>query len=658
MRRTLGPITVVIAVSAVVSALVGAATAVAGPRTVAVPVTSYESRLGSMPGFSSLVRVRVRIPRGGRVWPVADEDPSAAGVVVRRGDCTARFAIGAELDEPRKGGAAGTGSPLRRSRAIVTDLDGRRRGLTAWSRAGTDGETGARAALTAVRLPATILPGSPFRDVVVYAFQAAAGARCGRSGWDAILRGALRVVDIGIIAPYLPDDPAPLIDVARVPHLTIGGTGLTGGVEAGGSSVGDTDGDGRPELGLAVPSARTEGPGELRLVNVGPLTGSISISDPAATTTRLRPFALDTIALAAGDLNGDGLSDLLLERGGIRSDNAVTAVLGRRGGGTVALDDPASAYLTVVARSGCGAGLGATSGTTAPGDLDGDGHPDLVVAATDCAADAGDGRGPDLPERLWLVSGQGRGGTVVLGTSRRARVLAELPDAAGVSAFPIGDVNGDGLADLATSGNVGDRGSWVGVLFSSATDTTPVQAASAAGRGVVVRSATCAGLRTAGPVGDVNGDGFADLIVNGSDECGADVPFGAVLFGGPATGRLAPEQIVATGRGLSIDAWVGPAGGDRDGDGLADLVASDGELAYVIGGRSTPGPIVLRRLGTTGRRVRADVGHTVGGLMEEVVALPDADGDGRPELAIGASDAPFGGHRRQGAVYVLGSRAG
>jgi hypothetical protein len=664
MRRLAGLLTSLVAIAAA-GAVAAGPSAAAPARTLDVPVFSYESGVGGVPQPSGLLRVRIRVPDGGRVWAIPEDD--AGGLIVRRGACTARIVLGAELDRPTP---RADGPPARqRIRATVTGSNGARHRAAAWGSGAVRTEAGSRsvavavpaaradpgirAAIAVVRLPALVLHRMPYRELVVLAEQASLGKHCTTATWDAIIEDALRTVDLRVTGTYLPDNPAPVLDVDALPHLTIAGTGGQTWFGDNATAVGDTDGDGRPELavtyGWAVGQQLVS---ELHLVNLGGLTGSASIADPATTTLVVSgPGAQAPRPLDAGDVDGDGLADLLLDTGEEGTDRSILLVRGRRGGGTVDLADPAAAFLTVLAAPpGPGNGPDVTS-AVAPGDVDGDGHPDLVVTATANPGATPRRRGP---ARVWLVSGADQPGPVVLGESPRARVLAQ----ADATIVAVGDVNGDGLADLGTSGRVGADGSWAGVLFSSATDRGPVALDAPGARGIVVRSADCPHLWADGPVGDVDGDGHADLIIDGpEEERGDDVAPGAVLFGGAEAAVLSPGELVPSGRGLTVDLSLQAAGGDRNGDGLADLLANDGDAAYVVYGHRGPAAIQIRRLGAGGQRVKITLGPPVV-LIDALVAVPDADGDGRPELAFGGQHMAIDGRPEQGGVVVLGSRAG
>src|SRR5215207_3480880 len=158
------------------------------------------------------------------------------------------------------------------------------------------------------------------------------------------------------------------------------------------------------------------------------------------------------------------------------------------------------------------------------------------------------------------------------------------------------------------------------------------------------------------PAGDVDGDGVDDVVVGAPRyDAGKETNTGAawVLFG---TGEGDPEsRSVAAARGFRIDgaaafdtAGAAVAGiGDVNGDGLDDVLVGapladagerkDAGAAYVVLGRADTEPVDLAAPGSaalvvvgTGRNDR---------LGSSVAALPDANGDGRGDLVVGAPRA-------------------
>jgi hypothetical protein len=183
-------------------------------------------------------------------------------------------------------------------------------------------------------------------------------------------------------------------------------------------------------------------------------------------------------------------------------------------------------------------------------DVNGDGFADLAVR---------DGAVTNAPTRtrLYLGSAAGPSGTPSL--------TLDGPDS-GLRTFygrlvGVGDVNGDGYADLAQgaeepSGGVG----WVYVYFGSATGPRATPS-------LTLRepegSIASFGLRVAG-VGDVNGDGYADLAVAGRTDAGQRL----YVYLGSATGPRPTPAFSLTGDPRSLAGFA-----DFNGDGYADLAA-------------------------------------------------------------------------------------
>src|SRR4051812_24623402 len=174
--------------------------------------------------------------------------------------------------------------------------------------------------------------------------------------------------------------------------------------------------------------------------------------------------------------------------------------------------------------------------------------------------------------------------------------------------------------------------------------------------------------------GDVNGDGVADTVVgapraNPADREDAGSAF--VVFGRPGDtgGELDLSEL--GDRGFRVNGaaagdmlgWSVDGAGDVNGDGLADVLvgaraSQDGRpgAAYLVFGKKDAGTINLAAPGAAARRF-AGVGD--GDLTGFAVAfVPDLDGDGHPDIAIGAPRVDLGADAEDaGAVYVVRSGA-
>ncbi|KKT01294.1 MAG: FG-GAP repeat domain protein [Candidatus Nomurabacteria bacterium GW2011_GWA2_43_15] len=242
----------------------------------------------------------------------------------------------------------------------------------------------------------------------------------------------------------------------------------------------------------------------------------------------------------------------------------------------------------------------------------------------------------------------------------------------GLDTASIGDLNNDGVNDLAV-GTLGDdtggsgRGA-VYILFMNADGTVASSqkiADSTGGFGVLVNSDQF-GLAVAG-IGDLNNDDVSDLVVGapGDDTGGSGRGAVYILFMN-ADGTVASSQKIASGTGgfgalLNGDAFGTSVAslGDLDGDEITDLAV--GAYTDDTGGSSRGAVYVLfmNADGTVASSQKiADNTGGFGTLVNSdafgisVAGIGDLDGDNILDLAVGAWGDDTGGNFR-GAVYIL-----
>jgi FG-GAP repeat len=258
------------------------------------------------------------------------------------------------------------------------------------------------------------------------------------------------------------------------------------------------------------------------------------------------------------------------------------------------------------------------------GDLNGDGVDDLAVGAIY------NDQGGSAAGKVSIFFG-GR----PFDTGRDLDLVGEAADDHfGVSVAGAGDVNGDGFDDLIVGARLNDRnGSAAGAAYiffgGPSMDAVPDV--------VLVGEAAddWFGQSVAG-AGDVNGDGYADVIVGApyNDRNGSAAGAAYLFLGGPRMDNV--PDLILTGEGADDQfGWSVGGGGDVDGDGLDDMVVgarlypdtlANGRAYLFLGGRPPDGtPDVLLD------------GEAVGDWFGSVVAvLPDMNGDGRAEIGVGA----------------------
>ena len=619
-------------VLAVVGGLVAlaAAPAIASGREVAVAVRAYTAPT-LIPHSVSALRLVVRVPPGAQVkrGGVGSGVPVLAAV---RGRCRIRVALFAEASDTvgrLPAGRAAPGVAVRAADGVVGRVPSRL--------IGPQTSEGVRFAIRVFRLPDGVLPHFSSRMVFVGAMQGSSVRHCPKGALDRVLLAAVARPRLAVVGDYPPDAPPAVVDVASLPRWTIGGYREDGQFGSPMVSVGDTNGDGRPELAIYDIRGDT-----MYLVDADTRDGAVSIADPHTASLRLLHVGSMKPVVPAGDIDGDGRQDIVVLDAppGLRQPGA-RVVLGRASGGVVDVTRPGAAYLTILGPRGC-RGVQSIRTVDAAGDMDGDGVGDLVVASTCRDATA-----------LWVVPGGGGPGTITLGVGD-GRAFSLAHSSREVSVAALGDVNGDGLGDVAVGAHVNHRAR-VTVIFGAATHT-PVGLVRPGARGFVIAAGSCRDLYLAGLTGDVNGDGRGDVLITTGDECPEAAAF--VVFGTPATGRVTLATLVRDGGGISLDAPASALGGDATGDSLADLLVNGQDnVIYLVAGRREPGAVQMRRLGAGGRGYRVPTGAP-GSFVGDVVGVPDIDGDGRLELAFATPYLTSGGLASAGAVQILGSRSG
>ena len=317
------------------------------------------------------------------------------------------------------------------------------------------------------------------------------------------------------------------------------------------------------------------------------------------------------------------------------------------------------------------------------GDLDGDGVGDLAVGSHF------DGDGGTKRGAVWIVFLQGDG------TVKAEQKISDLfggfggvlaaGDVFGSSLAALGDVDGDGVQDLAVGAPDDDDGGSargaVWILFLNADGTVKAEQKLSSSSGGLVGPLDDADLfgSSLAALEDLDGNGVRELAVGarGDDDGGMDR--GAVwVLSLAANGTVVDEQkisAVAGGFGGALvdrDAFGASVAhvGDLDGDGVGELAVGSLELGFL--GKHPTGPpsagavwvLALNADGTV--KTQLEIGEAQGGFTgaldvldrfgAAVAALGDLDGDGIGDLAVGAPCDDDGGATslaERGSVWLV-----
>ena len=347
-----------------------------------------------------------------------------------------------------------------------------------------------------------------------------------------------------------------------------------------------------------------------------------------------------TFVRGAGDLNGDGLADI------------VGAYPYSSGGYTYVFLSPLSSSETTGSADGTWAGEDSSDYAgwdTAPaGDVNGDGLDDLLVGAYSVDT------GGQSAGAAYLVLGPASGSASL--STARAKLTGEYEyDYAGYAVAGPGDVDGDGFDDLLIGAPYDDdEASSAGAAYLVLGPVSGTSSLGAADFKLTGQSSNDQAGYSVSAAGDTDGDGYADLLVGAQGPRGYAGAVYVIL--GPLTDDMSLADADGSFWGEQPETYAGTYGldaaGDMDGDGHDDIAvgahAYDGYrgATYVVLGPATGsmdlGEADVRLLGTDSNDY---MGYAIGGGG-------DVDGDGLDDLLIGAPYADENG-TESGTVYLL-----
>lgn len=399
----------------------------------------------------------------------------------------------------------------------------------------------------------------------------------------------------------------------------------------------------------------------------GGFTGVLDLSDQFGNSVAM-----------LGDLNGDGISDLAV--GAFGDDDGsfgrgAVWILFLNSDGTVRshqkISDTAGGFSgELVNQDRFGSSL------VALGDLDGDGITDLAVGAF------GDDDGGDERGAVWVLflnsDGTVKSHQKISDTEGGFTGVLDDVDKFGYSVALLGDLDGDGVSDLAVGAPEDDDGDpppishsgavWILFMNCDGTVKSHQKISNTEGGFAGVLVGDYFGYSVAS-LGDLDRDGISDLAVGAPDDDDGGTDRGAVwvLFLNRDGTVKSHERISDTEGGFAgvldnFDYFGNSVAnlGDLDGDRISDLAV--GAFLDDDGGadRGAVWILLLNSNGTVkGHQKISDTEGGFAGVLENsdllatsLAALGDLDGDGISDLAVGAQFDDDGG-AGTGAVWVL-----
>ncbi len=431
-------------------------------------------------------------------------------------------------------------------------------------------------------------------------------------------------------------------------------------------AAGDFNGDGKTDLLLGAsfssgPNGSRPGAGEAYVL-YGPLSGDIDLSQKQPDVRILGAVSGDSLGagVAAGDLNGDGIDDIVV---GAPLSNGLPEVRTQMGVAYVVFGGPHIASTVDTATGQQDFDLQPAEGfshlgqTFAVADVNGDGIADLIAGAPYA------GREPNTPPggvrttvgEVYVVYGSHdlHGHVTVAQDDEDVRLSGVNQLEQFGSSVAAADVSGDGIADIIVGasgydGPAGDRTDPGGVFVFFGGKDMPKQATLRDAAVTITGADANDNFGTLVAAADVNNDNRAEVIGSAPGGAGPDNKRSAsgevsiidiaaassttidlakagagVRVFGPTANEFAPSSVTATALGGTPRIAFG-----SDLEGPSDRPAAG--TTHLINGKTTA-DIDLAQAGTD---IVSILGASGGEGLGGSVAFADIDGDGIPELLV------------------------
>jgi len=465
------------------------------------------------------------------------------------------------------------------------------------------------------------------------------------------------------------------------------------------SDAGDINGDGIGDIVIGAPGFTTSDIDPTTTPGTSYVVFGSQAGFPAnfelSTLNGTNGFALNGVAAddltgfsvsGAGDVNGDGFDDLIIgangaDPNGLENAGSSYVLFGSTSGFAPTLNLATLNGINGFTINGIAAGGQLGSSVSGAGDVNGDGFADLSIGAP-----YADPNGLEKAGQSYVVFGSNNGFPTSLNVSdldgNNGFTINSIAagDELGVSVSAAGDVNGDGFDDLIIGAfgadpNGLEKAGQSYVVFGSTGGFAPSLSVSdldgTNGFAIDGIAENDYSSRVSA-AGDVNGDGFDDLIIGafGADpNSNAFAGTSYVVFGSPEAfpASFKPSGLDGT-NGFAINGIAEydlsgfrvSSAGDFNGDGIDDLIISApgadnvAGQSYILFGSKEGfwASINLSSLdGINGSVLNGVNPDDFSGVS--VSGAGDINGDGVDDLIIGASYADPNGNTNSGSSYVV-----
>ena len=498
-----------------------------------------------------------------------------------------------------------------------------------------------------------------------------------------IRHGATLLIDASVSTDPLTPSVISLSNLNGSNGFRLAGIATYGGAGISVSSAGDVNGDGFDDVIVGSPAVDPNGNFSASSYVVFGKTAGFAATLDLTSLDGSNGFRLDGVSgfrwggsvSNAGDVNGDGFADVIIgapgaDPNGVGSGSSYV-VFGKASG-----FDAAMALSSLDGSNGFrldGVEEDDFSGASVSnaGDVNGDGFDDVIIGAPARYGSAAS----------YVVFGKANGFDAAIDLSgldgnNGFRLDGEAAgDRSGFSVSNAGDVNSDGFDDLiigaygADPNGFGSGSSYV--VFGKASGFDAAMALSSLDGSNGFRLDGVAAFDFSGAsvsnAGDVNGDGFDDVIIGAryADRNGEHYGPSYVVFGEAAPfdatldlASLDGNNGFRVGAGDQASSSVSSAG-DVNGDGFDDLIvgsnrySDNSSSSHVVFGKVSGFSATLNLSSLDGSNgVRLDVE----GSIDSVSGAGDVNDDGYDDLLIGASHATPNGNFSGSSYVIFGSR--